>query len=292
MTKRSNGKVGLTDKQENHDVTTLNGLKAAVYLESPEAKHNFAIVDGTYCPQCGDDRRMVLSALLWTNRWTPQKVRRPDMGAFIEGQASLPDELSADAEPDPAVYSAVCLQCEHVYLLVVHGGPDGLELAALPSSYGGLATPKTPEAVAYYLDQANRARSIGALSAAAAMYRAALDQLLFHEGYTNGTLGVKIRELGEADPAPPWYADLDPAYLEVINWIGSGAIHPNDGDVDRQKVIDRDITEAVDALFTEILDLVYERPEQKKERLSTVRRVAEHLKRDAGPDAEDSKAQV
>ena len=123
------------------------------------------------------------------------------------------------------------------------------------------------------------------------MYRAALDQLLFHEGYTDGTLGVKIRELGEADPAPSWYAELDSAYLEVINWIGSGAIHPNDGDVDRQKLIDRGITEAVDALFTEILDLVYERPEQKKERLSTVRRVAEHLKRDARPRADQDESE-
>jgi hypothetical protein len=230
---------------------------------------------------------MVLSALLWTNRWTPQKIRRTQLGVFLEGQTPTPPltEYPADNEPGPAAYSAVCLQCEHAYLLVVHGGPDGLELAALPSSYGGLATPKTPKAVAYYLDQANRARSIGALSAAAAMYRAALDQLLFHEGFEKGTLGVKIGDLEAADPPPQWYADLDPAYLQVINWIGSGAIHPNDGDTERQKVIDRDITEAVDMLFTEILDLVYERPGQRKERLSAVQKVAEHLKRDATPPA-------
>ena len=272
-----------TEEQTDHDVTTLDGLRAAVQLHAPETQHNFAIVTGTHCPQCGDDRRLVLSALLWTNRWTPQKIHRRQLGVVLEGQGGVPplSEYPADSEPDPAVYSAVCLQCEHVYLLVVHSGPDGLELAALPSSYGGLATPKTPDPVAYYLDQANRARSVGALSAAAAMYRAALDQLLFHEGYEKGTLGVKIRELEAADPAPSWYTNLDPAYLEVINWIGSGAIHPNDGNVDHQKVIDRDITEAVDALFTEILDLVYERPDQRKARLSTVRRVAEQLKRDA-----------
>jgi hypothetical protein len=116
------------------------------------------------------------------------------------------------------------------------------------------------------------------------MYRAALDQLLFHEGFANGTLGVKIRDLKAADPVPDWFRDLDPLYLDVINSIGNGAIHPNDGDIERQKVIDRRITEAVDALFTEILDLVYERPEEHRARLSAVRDAAAHLRRDAQPD--------
>lgn len=150
----------MVEEQNNFDVTTLEGLKAAVQLHNSEAAHNFKLVDGTYCPQCGGNRRMVLSALLWTNRWTPQKIRRRQ-GVVLEGQGqavSMPSEYPADREPAPAVYSAMCLQCEHVYLLIVHGGPDGLELAALPSTYGGLATPRMPQAVAYYLDQANRAR--------------------------------------------------------------------------------------------------------------------------------------
>ncbi len=110
------------------------------------------------------------------------------------------------------------------------------------------------------------------------MYRAALDQLLFHEGFTTGTLGPKIDALKAAEPSPRWFADLGTDYLEVINWLGSGAIHPNDGDVEHQKTIDRTLTEAVDALFTEILYLVYERPHEKQQRLASVKKVADNLR--------------
>lgn len=238
---------------------------------------------------------MSLSALYWRDRWSPHKpiryqasfdggARTGALGLEVNApRQSPPSEYPPVDDPEPAVYAAICVQCDHAYLLVVHSGPEGVELAALPSSYGGLATPNTPKAVAYYLDQANRARSLGALSAAAAMYRASLDQLLFHEGFKNGTLGIKIRDLQQTNPPPHWYAALDPAYLQVINWIGSGAIHPNDGDVDRQQVIDRGVTEAVDALFTEILDLIYEQPQHRRDRLSKVRKVADHLKGDASP---------
>lgn len=289
----------MAEQENDYDITTIPGLEAAIYRHEPGEKHNFIVVAGTHCPGCGGTRRMALSALFWQNRWAPYKpirfqapMRSGTLGLEVDApEPGVAREYSAVDDPDPAIYAAICLQCDHVYLLVVHSGPDGVELAALPSSYGGLATPKTPKAVAYYLDQASRARSVGALSAAAAMYRAALDQLLFHQGFTAGTLGVKIRDLQQSDSPPPWFQDLDPTYLQVINWIGSGAIHPNDGDVERQRVIDRSLTEAVDALFTEILDLVYERPHQRIDRLSKVRQVAEHLKRNgANHDAQTGDA--
>jgi hypothetical protein len=125
--------------------------------------------------------------------------------------------------------------------------------------------------VAYYLDQANRARSLAAFSAAAAMYRAALDQLLFHEGFEDGMLGKKISDLEKAAPPPAWFKDLSPVYLEVINELGSGAIHPNDGDHKKQEAIDRNLTEAVDSMFIEILDRVYERPKIEADRLAKVK---------------------
>lgn len=278
-------------QSDNYDVTTLGGLEAAVYRHELGERHGFAIVTGTHCPPCGGIRRMELSALYWQDLWAPHM---PDGVSFDGGARTgatgrtvdLPRhedrEYPPKDNPEPAIYAAVCLQCDHLYLLAVHKGPDGLELAALPSSYGGLATPRTHQAVAYYLDQAHRARSVGALSAAASMYRAALDQLLFHEGFTKGTLGLKIKALESADPPPSWYADLDNSYLRAINGLGSGAIHPNDGDVGRQQVLDRDLTEAVDALFTEILDLIYERPAKRQERLTAAQEAAEVLRRHDG----------
>jgi hypothetical protein len=182
------------------------------------------------------------------------------------------------------MYLALCVQCDHLYVLVVHPGPNGIELAALPASYGGLATPNTHPAVAYYLDQANRARSLAAFSAAAAMYRAALDQLLFHEGFENGMLGKKISDLEKAASPPTWFKDLNPVYLEVINELGSGAIHPNDGDHKKQEAIDRNLTEAVDSMFTEILDRIYERPKIEADRLAKIKAATAQLrkKKDSG----------
>lgn len=266
----------MADAQNNeYDLTTIEGLAGAIYVHAQGAE-DLGTVKGTFCPRCGASRRMRLISLYWEDRWAPQQgqlYRGPDITSPQRGT-----DFPANDNPSPAMYAAVCVQCDHIYLLVVHSGPDGLEIAALPSSYGGLATPNTKPEVAYYLDQAHRARSVGALSAAAAMYRAALDQLLFHEGFTEGTLGPKIGALKTADPPPRWFSDLDADYLEVINWLGSGAIHPNNGDIDQQQAIDRALTEAVDALFTEILDLVYERPHEKQQRLATVKRVAADLR--------------
>lgn len=259
-----------------YDLTTVAGLEAAVYEHEPDTKHEVGVYDGTYCPRCGGPRRMTLLALRWVDRWAPQQgPPRRDPDGTIQYAADRPPRKY----PAPAMYAAVCVQCDHVYVLVVHMGPDGVELAALPSSYGGLATPNTHPAVAYYLDQASRARSLGALSAAAAMYRAALDQLLFHEGFQEGMLGQKIGALKAAELRPDWFKDLDPAYLEVINKLGTGAIHPNDGDHEKQQAIDRALTEAVDALFTEILDGVYERCKQQEDRLARVKEAVKGLKK-------------
>jgi hypothetical protein len=78
---------------------------------------------------------------------------------------------------------------------------------------------------------------------------------------------------------------LNPVYLEVINELGSGAIHPNDGDHKKQEAIDRGLTEAVDSTFTEILDRVYERPKIEEDRLVKVKAATALLrkeKKDAG----------
>jgi hypothetical protein len=266
----------MADAQDNeYDLTTIEGLAKAIY-EHAQGAEDLGTVEGTFCPRCGASRRMRLISLYWEDLWAPQQgqlYRGPDITSPQRG----PDVPASD-DPSPTMYAAVCVQCDHIYVLVVHPGPDGLEIAALPSSYGGLATPNTKPEVAYYLDQAHRARSVGALSGAAAMYRAALDQLLFHEGFTTGTLGPKIDALKAANPPPQWFAELGVDYLEVINWLGSGAIHPNDGTVEQQKAIDRTLTEAVDALFTEILYLVYERPHEKQQRLASVKKVAANLR--------------
>jgi hypothetical protein len=267
------------DSTKKCDLTTVAGLADAVWETKPESGKKLGVFDGTFCPVCGQRRRMSLQALHWAERWAPQRGK-----PVPSADGTDPSRYGSDLQPRKnglfiAMYLALCVQCDHVYVLVVHPGPDKIELAALPASYGGLATPNTHPAVAYYLDQANRARSLGAFSAAAAMYRAALDQLLFHEGFENGMLGKKISNLEKASSPPAWFSDLNPVYLEVINDLGNGAIHPNDGDHRKQEAIDRSLTEAVDSMFTEILDRVYERPKVEKERLAQVKAATAPLRK-------------
>lgn len=263
------------------DLTTIAGLEAAVWEHEPDSDKEIGVFNGTFCPVCGQNGRMRLHSLYWAHRWAPQRGFRvpPKPGDHTTADRFAVDRPPEKDDPRPAMYLALCVQCDHIYVLVIHTGPDGIELAALPASYGGLATPNTHPAVAYYLDQANRARSLAAFSAAAAMYRAALDQLLFHEGFEDGMLGKKIGDLEKADPPPAWFKDLNPTYLEVINELGSGAIHPNDGNHKKQEAIDRNLTEAVDAMFAEILDRVYERPKIEEDRLAKVKEATAVLRK-------------
>jgi hypothetical protein len=140
-------------------------------------------------------------------------------------------------------------------------------------SLGGLTTPHTPEGVAYYLDQAFRAQSVAAHSAAVAMYRAALEQLLFEQGFQRGMLREKIAALEkavEAGTAPRWANDLDAEYLKVMKDLGNIAIHPNDGDIGRQGALDHDLIAHIMATFSELLASVYEEPILRESRLKAL----------------------
>src|SRR5262249_47368769 len=127
------------------------------------------------------------------------------------------------------VYS--CTQCDTRFTAVVYEGrPGEPHLAIFPRVPGGLTTPHTPANVSYYLDQAQRARSVTAYSAAICMYRAALEQLMFDKGFTRGMLDAKIKELeGQISGGnpPSWARDLDTEYLRVMKELGNAAIHPN-----------------------------------------------------------------
>ncbi len=134
----------------------------------------------------------------------------------------------------------------------------------------------------YYLDQAYRAQSVGANSGAVAMFRAALDHLLFEQGYKSGMLGQRLAAL-EADivagTAPKWATDLETDYLSAMNKLGAGFIHTNDGDVKKQESLDNELLAAVQETFIALLFLVYEVPHQKGERLKELRAKAQFLKK-------------
>jgi hypothetical protein len=103
------------------------------------------------------------------------------------------------------------------------------------------------------------------------MFRAALDHLLFEQGYSTGMLGTKISNL-EAEvasgKAPKWAMELDAEFLRAIKELGNASIHPNDGDVDRQAAFHNGLLAAVKQTFMGLLFIVYELPSLKAARLT------------------------
>ena len=129
-----------------------------------------------YCPPCGDSRRVRLRVL-----------RSP-----FQGWTNIADIDSLVKTLPGTLFNMTCLQCGTLFTGLFYKAPEGLGLVVLPSKHGGITTPHTPVGVAYYLDQAHKAKTMGAYSAAVAMFRGALEQLLYHQGYKDGMLGKKI----------------------------------------------------------------------------------------------------
>jgi len=173
--------------------------------------------------------------------------------------------------PDPPILAMLaCVQCDTNFTAVLYQGPEGKSLAVLPSTYGGLTTPHTPIGVAYYLDQAQRAKAVGVHSAAVAMFRGALEHLLFEQGFQKGMCGTKLSDLEaavKAGTAPKWALELDAEFLQVMKKLGDGAIHPGDGNVENQKVLDSGLLAQLTHTFQMLLFSIYELPYEKQKRL-------------------------
>jgi hypothetical protein len=120
-------------------------------------------VRGIHCPKCGDIRRVDLSVLTY------------------RGDNSLRLTLG-----NPVLLELKCCDCHTIAHALLHDGPSGEDVVIVWPTTAGLRTPHTPKAVAYYLDQAARAESVSARSAATAMYRAAVEQLLHEQGVHHG----------------------------------------------------------------------------------------------------------
>ena len=203
-------------------------------------KQNDFSVGDLYCPVCGGPRRVTVYVLY------PLKH-----GGVFYNEGQEPQQLAKQIEP--ALFVMQCLQCHTLFTAVLFEGPPG---------------------VAYYLDQAQRSQNVGANSAAVAMHRSALEHLLHEQGYEMRMLGPKIAalEAGIKDgSAPRWARELNREYLTVIKRLGDAAIHPGEGDVDRQVALDNALLRQLRVTFSELLQVVYEREHEEKGRLHALR---------------------
>lgn len=248
-----------------------------------------------FCPRCADLRRMKIvsryapeDAASLLNTLSPPK--NPG-GAPSSGGCSVtirrpspprpaPSALEVAAQVIPLLASLECVQCSATFEALIYKSSEGPAIAILPSIPGGLRTVHTPTSVAYYLDQAQRAHSVGANSAAVAMYRAALEQILLEAGFQERMLGPKIKAL-EAKiangSAPKWALDLEIEFLEVLKDLGNAAIHA--GDVGRQAHLDSILLRNISITFMRLLFLAYEVEHEAQSRLKSLRASAEAMRK-------------
>jgi hypothetical protein len=102
--------------------------------------------------------------------------------------------------PVTIVPSFFSLMCSQARCLHPRGRPPIRQRAGarIPGGVWRTRNPRTPASIRYYLDPAHFCRAAGAHSAAVAMYRAALEHLLFDQRYRNRSLGAKIKQLEAA----------------------------------------------------------------------------------------------
>lgn len=242
-------------------------VKAFISDPSIITDHYTIRADGMYCPPCGDIRRMAITPIYLP---FPRGARGPYFDKTII------------TELIPSVFHLRCLQCDTLFTAIIYMGAYGPNLAVLPSCRGGLTTPHTPSGIAYYLDQAQKAHSVGANSAAIAMFRGALEHLLFDQGYKTGMLGKKIDKICEdikKGTAPKWALELDTDFLKILKDLGNASIHPNNGDVNKQATFDNKLIAQVKQLFLALLFIVYEVPQKKEDILKALRSKAQLFKK-------------
>lgn len=261
------------------DLTTPEGLLAAIdayagrlprAASGDEPGEDLGSYDGTFCAssRCRAVRRMELQAVYNVASLMPDE-REKAAGRRARRVAEFGEQFGKFtvlwfATHGLALLRAVCLQCRGQLDLVLYSSYQDQVLAL---GAGGIATSSTPEGVAYYLEQAERSRSQGAYSAAAVMYRGALERLLHEQGFKQATLAKQIAAVGEAQPE--WLRSLDTAFMDALRLLGNRAVHAADQDIASLSTVDHRTVADMRTVFPGLLHAIYEEPRLR----------AEHLKR-------------
>jgi len=253
------------------------------------------VAGNMYCPVCLEYMRMKIKLLTRHSRLIndiidfqkvqslapPIEEKKFWFFGLFKGKAKVKLEPAspqfASNEP-PAVLIYTCVQCETRFSVVIHHDMSGPTIAVLPNCHGGLSTPHTPPDVAYFVDQASKACSIKANSAALAMFRAALHQLLEQQGFTEDRLPQKLAGLELAiknGTAPAWVDYFPKELLVVIKELGDSSMHPNE--IDKLKAYDDKLSVRCQIAFASILNAVYEQSDANKELLAQLNAVLAKL---------------
>jgi hypothetical protein len=255
---------------------TVDGLAAAissskvvsVFESTTDIPMNSFVSGSLYCGRCRGHRRVRISSSALFD--TQRRYFTAFGGAFKVGFVST---------PVPVLFLYDCIQCDAAWSVLVYPSLDDLRMALLPAHFGagGIATTNAPVGVAYYLDQAARCHYISANSAAITMFRSALEWLLEDQGFTERMIGPKLIALDKAiaqGSAPSWVNEIGPEYLKVIKDLGNIAVHTNAGDLAKQDALDAQLYREVELTFLELLEVVYERPATRAQRLAELKKAS------------------
>jgi hypothetical protein len=218
-----------------------------------------------YCPGCGDERRMFIR-----EKYIGYRAFYPIPAGDLIRKAELYTGGCLHA-----VLGLRCAQCDTTFIAIMYDGPNGHTLCLLPSTHGGPATLRSPESVKFYCDQAGRAASVGAYTAALAMLRPAVDIVLELHGFKQKWLGDKLAALEKAienATAPSWTQHYDHEFLIALKKLANDALHTKAADVSAlAENQDEKLYRYSEISIAQLLDVIYERPERDKERLANLR---------------------
>jgi hypothetical protein len=211
--------------------------------------------DGTmYCPSCCEYSGMKLETLYFGNTVGEDFVKELTREDTFIGSPRPKFRES----PNPSLVQLDCVNCSNDFYGLIYKSEIGPTVVFFSGSGGGIATPKTPDVVKYYLEQAYKAQCATAYSASLAMYRAALEQLLEDKGF-NGNLAAKIEKLTkdiENGVAPTWAKRLNTEALAIIKEICNRHVHPNE--LSKLQAIDAAFMAKVQGTFAALLNIAYE----------------------------------
>ena len=218
-----------------------------------------------YCPKCkrmsyGQFNYLVDDKLLYgiMNCIEKKRVNNYELSNYIKNIY----------EGSSSIYVHTCRQCHNETFLIRHTVDGEPTLTFVYSTALQYDTSCVPEGVNYYMGQAFKSKSVGAYSAAMAMYRSALEFLLYENGFDEKRLFDKIKSF--EDNPPSWATSLSSQFMDVIKDLGNSSVHPNGGDISEQEKFDFEMLEVVEETMNELIERAYILPQREKERLSVL----------------------
>ncbi len=257
--------------------STLDELPNINSLEEVSKKmdevQQFRTFGRLWCPYCDRESRFeIIPVKVTINESYDGRPRAKSIQNGYDGRWENLSDKQNRFQGSLFIYK--CTTCEKVGRGLVQEINGRFVLLNFFSKNSSVASRNCPESVRYYLEQAASCYSVKAYSATLAMFRTALDAVLYEAGYKDGMVGQKINKL-ESDiretKAPKWATDLNIEFMKILKNLGNSSLHISKDDISAEKSItDSDIKQCELAL-SRLLYFVYEKDASEQDHLTALR---------------------